>query len=309
MRKKTIMWMVFVPLLNFAAEPISPIPQLIPYDKLKASIGEKLFFDPILSKNQTVSCASCHNFTYGGADSLARSIGMNGQTGRMNSPTVLNSAFNFAQFWNGRAKNLAEQASGPIHNPVEMGSSRSLIEQRINQKNEYKKAFSKIIGNRPINLDDIIEAIAEYEKTLITPNAKFDLYLQGKMKLDPAETRGYALFKRLGCASCHNGVNVGSNSYQKFGVIVPIERHPHTDDRFEITHRDYDKNVFKVPTLRNIALTAPYFHDGRAATLQEAIRIMSRHNLGVNLSDSDVNDLVSFLYTLTGTIPAKEGIR
>lgn len=305
MRKKMVSWIVVAPLLNFAAEPISPVPLSIPYDKAKAAIGEKLFFDPILSKDQTVACATCHNFTYGGADQIARSIGMEGKTGRMNSPTVLNSALNFVQFWNGRAKTLAEQAKGPIHNPVEMGSTRSLIEWRINQKSDYKKAFAPIVGNRPITFNDVTESIAEYEKTLITPNAKFDLYLQGKMNLDPAEARGYALFKRLGCASCHNGVNVGGNSYQKFGVIVPIERHSQTDDRYEITRRDYDKNVFKVPTLRNVMLTAPYFHDGRAATLPEAIRIMSRHNLGITLSNAEINDLIAFLCTLTGAIPAK----
>lgn len=227
----------------------------------------------------------------------------------MNAPTVFNAVFNFVQFWNGRAKNLKEQASGPIHNPVEMGADAALVEQRINRNQHYKEAFEKIIGKRPVTFADVTDAIAEYEKTLITPNGKFDRYLRGETRLDQSEARGYALFKRIGCASCHNGINVGGNSYQKFGIIVPIEQTGKTDDRYAITKRDSDKNVFKVPTLRNIALTAPYFHDGRAATLKEALKIMSDHNLGIALTSSEIDDLIAFLYTLTGELPEKGNVR
>ncbi len=265
-------------------EPILPIPQSIPHDKAKAALGKKLFFDPILSRDYTISCASCHDFTKGGADARNVSIGIHHQKGSMNAPTVLNSVFNFTQFWNGRAKNLEEQALGPIHNPVEMGLSTTEATLRLQSNPAYSNAFSKITARRTITASDISMMIAEYEKTLITPNGKFDLYLLKKGKLSPQEMDGYQLFKTLGCISCHNGVNVGGNSYQKMGAILPIERNSKIDDRYALTQREQDKNVFKVPTLRNIALTAPYFHDGSAATLHEAITKMSHHNLGIKLS-------------------------
>lgn len=303
MRNKWVAWLVMIPVISCAVEPIAPLPQKVPHNPAKAAIGKSLFFDPILSKDNSVACASCHALPYGGADPLPVSIGIEGKTGRMNSPTVLNAVFNFSQFWNGRAKNLTEQASGPIHNSVEMGSNTALVERRINQNTHYAKAFRKVYGKRPVTFADITETIVEYEKTLITPNAKFDRYLRGEIKLNDSEARGYSLFKRIGCASCHNGVNIGGNSYQKFGVIVPIEHSLQTDDRYKLTKREFDKNVFKVPTLRNIALTAPYFHDGRASSLKEALKIMSNHNLGIILSSDELNDLTAFLYTLTGELP------
>lgn len=292
-----------VPLLLYSAEPITPIPQTIPHDTAKAALGKKLFFDPILSKDKTVACVTCHNFQYGGADPRPLSVGIGGNMGHMQSPTVLNAVFNFSQFWNGRAKTLAEQAAGPLHNPLEMGMSTALIEKRINSNAHYRNAFKSITKRSNVTVADLTEAIAEYEKTLITPNGKFDRYLRREAELDPAEARGYELFKRLGCASCHNGVNIGGNSFQKFGVLIPKERDTRTDDRFAVTKRECDKNVFKVPTLRNIALTAPYFHDASAATLKEAIATMSHHNLGVRLTADEINDLIKFLETLTGELP------
>lgn len=300
---------VFLATCGFATEPILPIPKSVPYNAEKAALGEKLFFDPILSKNYTVSCVSCHNITEGGADGKSVSTGIHNANGTMNAPTVLNAVFNFTQFWNGRAKNLSEQALGPIHNPVEMGLSTKEAARRLQSDPLYRNAFSTIIGQRDINENDIAMMIAEYEKTLITPNGKFDLYLRGKTTLSPKELEGYQLFKTLGCVSCHNGVNVGGNSYQKMGAIISIERKTKIDDRYALTHRERDKNVFKVPTLRNIALTAPYFHDGSAATLREAISKMSYHNLGLKLSEKEIDTLVAFLNTLTGKLSQKELVR
>lgn len=292
-----------VPILLNASEPITPIPESIPYDKTKAALGKKLFFDTILSKDKTLSCASCHSFAHGGADGKEVSIGVNNHQGSLNSPTVFNAVFNFSQFWNGRAKDLAEQALGPIHNPIEMGLSLEEAIQRLQHDERYQQEFASITKHSTITQNDLAQMIAEFEKTLITPNAKFDRYLLGKTTLSDEEMKGYMLFKTLGCVMCHNGINVGGNSYQKLGAIIPTERQEMIDDRYALTNRESDKNVFKVPTLRNIALTAPYFHDGKVATLNEAITKMLYHNLGVNLSDETVDALVAFLQTLTGDMP------
>jgi cytochrome c peroxidase len=288
-----------------ATEPILPIPQYIPHTASKAALGKKLFFDPILSRDYTISCASCHDVSKGGADGKIVSTGIHHQQGSMNAPTVLNSAFNFTQFWNGRAKNLAEQALGPIHNPVEMGLSPNESAARIQSDPQYSGDFSKITGRKNVTINDIAAMIAEYEKTLITPNGKFDRYLRGEVALSPQEMKGYLLFKTLGCISCHNGVNVGGNSFQKMGAIVPIERKDNIDDRYSLTGRLRDKNIFKVPTLRNIAQTAPYFHDGSASTLQEAITKMSYHNLGLKLTENETESLIAFLDTLSGKLPSQ----
>ena len=292
----------FIPFL-YADEPITPIPNSIVYDKNKALLGKKLFFDTILSKDRTLSCASCHSFLHGGADGKVVATGINNSQGSLNSPTVFNAVFSFSQFWNGRAKDLREQALGPIHNPIEMGLSLDEAVQRLQNDAAYQEAFFAITKRATITQDDLAQMIAEFEKTLITPNAKFDRYLLGKEKLSDEELKGYMLFKTLGCVMCHNGINIGGNSYQKLGAIIPMERKEAIDDRYALTNRESDKNVFKVPTLRNIALTAPYFHDGKVATLREAITKMLYHNLGVNLSDETVDALVAFLQTLTGDIP------
>ncbi|MDD3342555.1 MAG: cytochrome-c peroxidase [Sulfurospirillaceae bacterium] len=300
--------MLFIPffftLFAYANEPITPIPQSIAYDKEKALLGKKLFFDTILSKDKTLSCASCHSFLHGGADGRKVSIGVNQAQGVLNSPTVFNAVFNFSQFWNGRAKDLNEQALGPIHNPIEMGLSLEEAVQRLQQDTYYHQAFMAITKKSTITQDDLAHMIAEFEKTLITPNSKFDRYLMGKETLNEQELKGYTLFKTLGCITCHNGVNIGANSYQKMGSIIPLERDTPIDDRYAITKREMDKNVFKVPTLRNIALTAPYFHDGSVPTLYEAITKMLYHNLGIELTNETIDALVAFLNTLTGDIPS-----
>jgi len=305
---KGLVWIVcLLSSLTYAIEPIAPIPQTLPYDPQKAALGQKLFYDPILSKDYSISCASCHQRAYGGTDGESVSVGIYQLKGSMNAPSVLNSTFNFKQFWNGRAKNLREQALGPIHNPIEMGFSAAEAVSRLKKIPEYKESFQTITKRSLITADDIADMIAEYEKTLITPNAKFDLFLKGKLTLSYEEQEGYNLFKTLGCATCHNGVNVGGNSFQKMGVIVPVKWNQKSSDRYALTKREIDKNVYKVPALRNIALTAPYFHDGSAPTLKDAVKRMSYHNLGITLSDQESAYIIAFLKTLTGKLP-KESV-
>ncbi|RRS32138.1 MAG: cytochrome B6 [Gammaproteobacteria bacterium (ex Lamellibrachia satsuma)] len=288
----------------FAMEPIQPIPQHIEYDKQKAALGKKLFFDPILSKDQTVSCATCHDPETGGADYRTVSEGIFNRPGQMNSPTVFNSYFNFRQFWNGRASNLASQVSGPLHNPVEMGLTLEEVDLRLNQHPEYPRQFNSIYGKPRVDIDDMADAIAEFEKALYTPNAKFDRYLRGELELDKAALDGYRLFKKIGCAACHNGINIGGNSYQYLGAVIPVEWRKDQGDLHQRTGDPFDKNRYKVPSLRNIALTGPYLHDGSATSLNKVLKKMAFHNLGFELSEDQLTQLMAFLNTLTGDMPA-----
>ncbi len=286
------------------SEPIKPIPQKIDYDKKKALLGKKLFHDPILSKDGTVSCSSCHDvYNKCGTDHRNVSVGVSGRKGNVNAPTVFNVVFNFRQFWNGRAKDLKEQALGPIHNPIEMGMTKEEVERRLNADPEYRRLFKEVYGTDRITFDQVIDAIVEFEKALITPNSKFDRFLRGEVQLSKEELEGYKLFKKLGCVTCHNGINVGGNSFQLFGAVVPVEWKPSNPDRYRITGREFDKNRYKVPSLRNVACTYPYFHDGSAKTLEEAVRKMSYHNLGFKLTEEEVKKIVAFLKTLTGELP------
>lgn len=297
----------FLPLLCsfflYAGEPIDPIPLEPDYDHPKAELGKLLFFDPILSKDHSLSCISCHDFDYGGADPRPVSVGISDQKGNIQSPTVLNARYNFKQFWNGRADDLLEQAAGPIHNPVELGMSRHELETRINASSFYKEKFETIYGSTDVTYSMILETIVEFEKALTTPNSRFDRYLRGELVLQPDEEKGYQTFKTLGCVTCHNGINIGGNSFQRMGIIVPYRYDARYPDLYAQIEDDRYKNVFKVPTLRNIALTAPYFHDASAKTLNEAVKKMSHHNLGFTPSDEEVRLLVAFLKTLTGETP------
>ena len=299
--RKIIIFIFFTIFLT-AKEPITPLPQTIKYNKDKALLGKYLFFDPILSKDKSVSCASCHDFDHGGADPRPVSIGVGGKKGRVNAPTVYNSYFNFRQFWNGRAKDLKDQANGPVHAPNEMAMDAKTIERRLNNNKFYKKLFKKVYKTDNIKYWMVLDAIAEFEKALITPNSKFDRFLRKETNLSPLEKKGYLLFKQLGCITCHNGINIGGNSYQKIGAINPYDKAP-VGDRYEITKREFDRYRYKVPSLRNIVLTAPYFHDGSVETLQEAIDKMAYHNLGFRLSEEEKKALIAFLKTLTGEKP------
>lgn len=241
-----------------ANEPIQHIPAEIKVNKLQAELGKKLFFDPRLSKSGFISCASCHNLSMGGTDNLKTSIGHGWQQGPINSPTVLNSVFNIAQFWDGRAKDLKEQAGGPIENTKEMASNHELAVEVVGSMPDYKEEFKRAFGSEKVDIDKITTAIAEFEKTLITPNSRFDQWLVGKKEAITAkEKQGYELFKTSGCIACHSGIAVGGNSYQKMGIIKPYKTDNKAEGRFAVTGKESDKFVFKVPTLRNIELTYP----------------------------------------------------
>lgn len=288
----------------FAIEPIQPLPlEVNDIDMNKAKLGLLLFNETSLSKDGTVSCNSCHDLSLGGADSRKVSIGIEKKKGNIQSPTVLNARYNFKQFWNGRANSLKEQADGPLHNPVEMAMTRKKVESFLNHSDLYTKLFYDIYHEKPITYEQAIDAIVEFENTLITPNSRFDQFLYQKIELSDDEASGYRLFKTMGCITCHNGINIGGNSFQKYGLMIPIPHEMNTPDRYAITKNERDKNMFKVPTLRNIEYTAPYFHDASSKTLVEAVKKMGYVNLGIALNEDEVRQLVAFLKSLSGEKP------
>lgn len=289
-----------------ADEPITPLPEILDdVDWEKAKIGKELFYDPILSKDRSISCASCHDIlTSGGADKREVSLGVENQEGNIQSPTVLNARYNFKQFWNGRAETLFDQANGPIHNPVEMAIDAFHIEARLNNSEYYKKLFFAHTDQKHITFKMVLDAIVEFEKALVTPNSRFDQYLRGEIALSELESRGYQHFKQLGCVTCHNGINIGGNSFQKIGLILPYRYKENFPDLYSITKKERHKNVFKVPTLRNIELTAPYFHDGSITTLEDAVKTMSHYNLGYMHTDKEIKAITAFLKSLTGEMPS-----
>lgn len=291
------------PAVLTAREPIAPLPKTVAYDAEKALLGRSLFSDTILSEDKTVACATCHSFDYGGADPRDVSIGIGGKKGNIQSPTVYNARYNFKQFWNGRVESLAEQAGGPIHNPVEMGMNERTVVTRLNADAHYRARFHRVFGTEQVHYKQVIEAIVEFENALVTPDGRFDRYLRGEIGLTPLELKGYRRFKALGCITCHNGINIGGNSFQKMGLFIPYQSSKPFPDRAAVTNKKEHTNVFKVPTLRNIELTSPYFHDASAKSLKEAVSTMSHYNLGTELSPEDVDAIVAFLKTLTGQTP------
>ena len=283
------------------ASELVPLPTEIEVDNKKAQLGKKLFLDPILSKDKTFSCISCHNLKRNGADSARRTEGIDGKVGYFNVPTVYNAVYNFRQFWDGRAKDLKDQALQPIENPVEMGNTIENALKSLKAESTYISMFNAIYEDG-ITETNLAEVISEFVKTLITPNAPFDKYLRGdKEAISDNAIRGYKLFKNKGCIACHNGINIGGNLFNKFGIYEEVN--DNALGRYSITKKEEDKYVFKVPSLRNIALTAPYMHDGRASSLKEAINLMVKHQLGRRIHGEDLQDIVSFLQTLTGELP------
>lgn len=287
------------------AAPIQPLPAGVPLDKRKVALGKRLFHETRLSKDGTISCASCHDLTQGGADSRRVSTGVGGAQGDVNTPTVFNSALNFKQFWDGRADTLEQQIDGPIMHPKEMGSTWPDIVEKLQADPSYVSAAGAIYSDG-ITPDNVRDSIATFERSLSTPNSRFDRYLQGEVAaLSESERAGYALFQEIGCITCHQGANLGGNTFQTFGLV-----HNYFADRGEITKADLgrfnvtgkerDKFKFKVPTLRNISKTAPYFHDGSAATLEDAVQVMTRYQLGHDLEADEVASIVGFLRTLDG---------
>ncbi|MBZ0089549.1 MAG: cytochrome-c peroxidase [Thermoanaerobaculia bacterium] len=290
-----------------ADEPIRPIQAATVTNPALVELGKKLFFDPRLSKSGFISCNSCHNLSLGGSDNLKTSIGHNWQQGPINSPTVLNSSMNLAQFWDGRAANLQEQAGGPIANPKEMAFTHQLALDVLKSIPQYQAEFEKVSGSKEIDIAQVTRAIAAFEETLVTPDSRFDHWLLGDASaISPAELAGYQVFKDSGCVMCHNGPAAGGTSFQKMGVVEPYPTANAAQGRFDVTHDEFDRMRFKVPTLRNVELTYPYFHDGEAETLAEAIQVMAKLQLGEELGPEQTTQVVAFLSTLTGRQPTFE---
>ena len=291
--------------LELSGEPVQPITPL-PVDFRKAALGKQLFFDVRLSRDHSISCAHCHDLKErGGADGLKHSFGVDALEGSVNSPTVFNAALNFAQFWDGRAATLEEQIEGPVTAHAEMAASWPDVLKSLAADIPYRNDFLRLYATG-LTVTNIKHAIAEFERTLVTPDSRFDRYLLGdKLAISAAEKHGYALFKSYGCVACHQGRNVGGNLFQVLGVMADyFADHPGENStsrgRFNVTGLDEDMHRFKVPSLRLAVLTAPYFHDGSAKSLAEAIRTMSKYQLGRNIPDADVRSIIAFLYTLPG---------
>lgn len=295
-----------------AGEPVRPIVANTDVDLRKVALGYDLYHDTRLSVDNTVSCATCHGLNTGGVDNLQYSKGVANNIGGVNAPTTYNAVYNFVQFWDGRAKTLAEQAAGPPLNPVEMAStSFDEIIAKLAKEKQYVEAFKSIYADG-ITEANITNAIEEFERTLITPNSKFDKWLLGDNEaLSADEIQGYELFKANSCATCHVGANLGGESYELMGL-----RHHYFDargtelteednGRFKQTKDECDRHRFKVPGLRNIELTWPYYHDGTRATMEEAVRDMALYQCDVELKDSEVASIVAFMRTLTGEYQGK----
>lgn len=290
----------------FDAIPLAPEPAPEP---ARVELGKMLFFEPRLSESHSISCNSCHNLGTAGVDLSTVSLGHRWQKGGRNSPTVLNAIYNTAQFWDGRAADLTEQAGGPMQNPVEMGSNPDHVTEMLNGIPGYAPLFALAFPDDPdpVSFDNATAAIAAFEETLITPNAPFDRWLRGDdAAMTDAQKQGLALFIDQGCASCHSGRNLGGDSYQPFGVvekpgwtILP----PDDKGRFAVTAAEGDEYTFKTPTLRNIALTLPYFHSGSVWDLRTAVEVMSTSQLGVEATAEQVDMIVAFLESLTGEQP------
>lgn len=293
-------------------EAIRPVQDSVAVDMRKVILGNLLFHDVRLSADNTVSCSSCHGLNTGGVDNKAFSEGVGGQLGGVNAPTVYNALYNFVQFWDGRAVTLADQAAGPPLNPVEMAcKSFDEISEKLNADAAFKKAFEEVYPDG-INQNNITNAIQEFERTLLTPNSRFDKYLKGdQTAMNAEEVAGYDLFKKYNCATCHVGENMGGQSYELMGI-----KHDYFADRgteltiedngrFKETKDERDRHRFKVPGLRNVALTAPYFHDATQTTLEDAVIAMAKYEVGVDLTQQEVKQIVSFLQTLTGEYQGK----
>ncbi len=292
----------------------APAPADNPTTAEKVALGKMLYHDPRLSSSGTVSCASCHNTMLGGEDNRGGSVGVGGQVGGRSAPTVWNAAFNKVQFWDGRAASLEEQAAGPVTNPIEMGmKSWDEVVKRLKSIEGYQQAFEKAFGKDSISKDTATKAIAAYERTLITPNSAFDRYVKGdKSAMTEQQVRGMNKAVGLGCTGCHSGPAFnGPGTFQKF----PVNKNGYfeaqyglSDDkgRAEDTGKKEDEHLWKVPTLRNVALTAPYFHNGKVKTLEKAVWLMGKLQLDKDLSDEDVADIVAFLNALTGEFPKQE---
>jgi len=296
----------------------APVPADNPQSEAKIELGKALFFDPRLSKTGSISCNSCHNVMSGGDDNRPNSVGVKDQRGGRGAPTVWNAALQSVQFWDGRAPSLEEQAKGPVTNPIEMGMADwDAVVKVLEAIPGYKPLFEKAFGDKsPITADNAVKAIAAYERTLLTPNSPFDKYVKGNKKaLTAAQIKGMETFEKTGCTTCHSGVNfsgpkmpMGTGFFMKFPTFADndyVTKYKFAEDlgKYTVTKKDGDKNMWRIPTLRNIALTAPYFHNGVVTTLDEAVKVMAKVQLNKDLSDEEVTNIVAFLNTLTGELP------
>ena len=317
--------MIFSALISASVWGMKPLPQKVPVPAdnpitpAKIELGKMLYFDPRLSIDGTVSCNSCHNVMSDGGDGRPVGVGVRGQRGGRGSPTVWNSAYNTVQFWDGRAASLEDQAKGPLTNPIEMGmADHDEVMKRVNQIPGYVAAFKKAFpkDKDAVTIDNLAKAIATYERTLITLNSPFDRYIKGNKKaLTVQQVKGMKLVEEIGCTSCHTGENfsgdgfkMGEGHYQPFPQIPGSKFDKMYDlladkGRFEVTKKDEDKNHWRVPTWRNVTLTAPYFHNGKVKTLDEAVRVMGKTQLGMDLTDEQISNIVAFLNSLTGEFP------
>lgn len=288
-----------------------PLPDSISLDSKKVALGEKLFHEVRLSGNDSISCASCHDLEHGGVDNRVHSIGVNGTEGEINAPTVFNSGFNVAQFWDGRAATLEDQIDGPVNNPKEMAASWPQVVAKLSEDTNYPKLFMAAYGTSSITPEVIKNAIATFERSLVTPGSRFDLFLKGNTAvLTEQERHGYELFRSYGCSSCHQGVNLGGNMFEKMGLMGDyfVDRGDITkadNGRFNVDHQPHSMHEFRVPSLRNVALTAPYFHDGHATSLEQAVTTMAQYQLGRHMPADDIKAIVAFLNTLTGSYQGK----
>lgn len=301
-----------------AKQNFEPVPSMVPAVKdnavtrEKIDLGRMLFFDPRLSRSQFISCNTCHNLGMGGDDNVPTSIGHGWQKGPRNAPTVLNSVFNVAQFWDGRAEDLKAQAKGPIQAGVEMNNTPDRVVAVLKSIPDYQQRFKTAFANEtdPVTFDNVARAIEAFEATLITPASPFDQFLEGNDNaLNAEQKKGLGLFVDKGCAGCHNGVNVGGNGYYPFGVVEKPGSEilpPDDKGRFAVTKTANDEYVFRAPPLRNIALTAPYFHTGKVWDLEQAVAIMGTSQLGQQLSQDEIKAITAFLVSLNGQQPRME---
>ena len=327
MRRHLLISLVFIPGLfttpawssDWQALPDhAPVPADNPMTPAKVELGKMLYFDPRLSSTGTVSCFSCHSVLEGGDDHRPVSMGVHGLKGGRNAPTVWDAAFQSVQFWDGRANTLEDQAKGPIANPVEMGMADvGLAVDRIHKITGYKPYFDRVFGaGDNITADNIAKAIAAYERTLITPGSAYDRFVKGdKTALSTEQQRGMQAFDKTGCTACHSGpmfsgpaMPVGTGFYMKFPVYTDnayVAKYHLADDlgRYNVTRKDADRNLWRVPTLRNLVYTAPYMHNGSVKSLDEAVRVMAATQLNKQLPEQDVRDIVMFLAALSGPFP------
>jgi cytochrome c peroxidase len=309
----------------FAAEDImeraqkmfKPIPENPPELKdnpitpSRLQLGTMLYFEPRLSASGLISCNTCHNIGMGGVDLLETSVGHGWQRGGRNAPTVFNSIFNLAQFWDGRAQDLREQAKGPPQAAIEMNTTPERLEETLKSMPEYVALFKQAFPQEkdPVTFDNTAKAIEVFEATLLTPDSPFDKYLKGDAAaLTKEEQDGLKFFMEKGCAPCHGGINLGGTGYFPFGVVEKPQSNITAGDtgRFKVTGVKSDEYVFKSPSLRNITLTPPYFHSGKVWNLRDAVAVMGSSQLGISLTDDQVDAIVVFLKTTTGTQPKVE---